>query len=246
MILKKLNVIKKRKWLDKNFRLDAKTMNYLCNISNKLRYIYVETPKVACSSIKYNLHALETGYDVKGSVHKKSLSPLASPLKAEFDLNELFDNYFKFTFVREPYSRSLSCYLDKIQGHKKNNRYRDQLGLPQFKEVSFEDFLHEIEDRKKLLINPHWTPQADIVSVEKIAYDYVGRFENLSLELEKIIQLICVRNNLDIPELTRNIKRRSPHQTNAKEKLQSYLTVSSKKMIREIYHEDFDVFGFEY
>ena len=58
--------------------------NYSINISLKYSYIYVETPKVACSSIKSTLQKMELG-DPQFSredfedLHKRDFSPLLRP-----------------------------------------------------------------------------------------------------------------------------------------------------------------------
>lgn len=62
-------------------------------VFEKYKAIYFPIPKVACSSIKVFL----TDF-------------------AEFSLDDLdkFKNYFKFAFVRNPWDRLVSCYINKV------------------------------------------------------------------------------------------------------------------------------------
>lgn len=220
-------------------------MNYLCNLSKKYCYIYVETPKVACSTIKMNLQFLELGEENKFRVHDKSNSPLLSPSDSSINLKKVIKNYFKFCFVRNPYDRVLSCYLDKVKPERKKS-YRVDLGLPHEGNVSFEDFLDSVRCQKRSDMNIHWIPQSEILAVESIKYDFVGRFDNFENNLTEVIALICERNNIAPPDNGLYIKRHSPHQTDAFNLTGRYMTIRAASLIQEIYKEDFEVFGFSY
>ena len=70
------------------------TLNYLTHISEKYNYVYTETPKAACTSIKYVLQSAERGSEIKlenpGIVHDRSISPLSSISNNI----ETYDNFF--------------------------------------------------------------------------------------------------------------------------------------------------------
>jgi hypothetical protein len=117
----KSNICKiKYKKLLKEIGADPHDVSYRYNLSQKHRYLYVETPKVACTTIKAFLQAAE-GRDISDQnfeeVHDRDKSPLLKPDKRPDLLFDLLgsDNSFKFTFVRNPYTRILSAYLDKIK-----------------------------------------------------------------------------------------------------------------------------------
>ena len=103
--------------LDKSFCYPPEKANYLINISKTYKYVYLETPKVACSTIKRTFQKAEVtalGGEVAKNIHDKNLSPLLSPLDIQNGLDSMFegDEFFRFSFVRNPYSRILSAYLD--------------------------------------------------------------------------------------------------------------------------------------
>ncbi|MEH6542889.1 MAG: sulfotransferase family protein [Porticoccaceae bacterium] len=218
-------------------------INYLCNLSNKYRYIYMETPKVGCSTIKKNLHWMELGEDHVSSVHDKSASPLFSPGDSEVNFKKSVKSYFKFSFVRNPYARALSCYLDKVRlGRKK--RYSEMLGVSEEEAVSFEAFLTRVSHQKTSEMDLHWIPLSVILTLNNIEYDFVGRFENFENDLIKVIALVCERNNISTPDNGLYVARNSPHRTDASSLISEYMTERSGELIREIYRDDFELFGY--
>ena len=90
------------------------------NISIKHKHIYIEVAKPPCSTIKRRLMDFEVFpyHSENQIVHADIFStPFVKPYQLDQHLLEhiLFsDEYFKFSFVREPYTRFLSAYLDKI------------------------------------------------------------------------------------------------------------------------------------
>ena len=75
--------------------------------------VYVEVPKVACSSIKIALASI-LGIDlaaIGGNPHKVSFPEPPVPPGSM-----LFPGLFSFAFVRNPWDRLVSCYRDKVLG----------------------------------------------------------------------------------------------------------------------------------
>jgi hypothetical protein len=92
---------------------------YICHWSRRIGCIYVETPKVACTTIKRVLQAAELGRS--GGTKCPTTSMRAPPprffarARPEGFVSALWDTAtFRFAFVRNPYSRALSCWLDKM------------------------------------------------------------------------------------------------------------------------------------
>ena len=151
------------------------------NISVKHKYIYFAISKVANSTIKFYLQEIEyegTPYRVK-TVHDKHCSPLLSPYQLSlFDLESAFhsDEYKKFAFVRNPYSRILSCYLDRIQDPKsKAYRNINALLVEDPREISFGQFLRAISSQHPIEMDSHWRPQVfestiDLIKLNKVYF----------------------------------------------------------------------------
>ncbi|MEM1131241.1 MAG: sulfotransferase family 2 domain-containing protein, partial [Pseudomonadota bacterium] len=109
---------------------------YICHWSVRHGFVYVETPKVACTTVKRVLQAAELGperqTETPADVHAKSQSPLLAPSS---DLQGFVaamrdPAVFRFGFVRNPYARALSCWLDKMVNNDfERRRLAPQLGL---------------------------------------------------------------------------------------------------------------------
>ncbi len=90
------------------------------NISLKDRYIYCPTPKVACSSILMTLQRFQVRdpnlmHEPLYEIHNRSFSPLLSPLQVPgFEALNNRSDFFRFCFVRNPFDRIVSAYLNKV------------------------------------------------------------------------------------------------------------------------------------
>jgi hypothetical protein len=227
--------------------------NYSINISTLNRYIYVETPKVACSSIKLILHRLEIE-DPKlekefRQIHDRKYSPLLKPTEVE-NFDKLLKQYFTFCFVRNPYTRLLSAYLDKIDSRKEDvwikhrENYFEACGIKPkteeelMRDISFEEFVKNISTHTSKQMDPHWRPQYDQTLQEYIDYSYIGKFENISEDLPEVLRKIFDR---DIDEYLVEIVN---HKTNANTKIKQYYTDEIRDMVYERYNKDFEYFEY--
>lgn len=227
------------------FDYRPRRVNYLTHISEKSRCVFVEVPKAGCSVVKRVLQYSEVGgrgIDPGASVHDRSLSPLAAPISGGFDLHEVFGEptpYFRFSFVRNPYSRALSCYLEKIAGEQwlRDLRLPD-LGFAPDAEVSFVDFLRRVRAQEPADMDIHWAPQHHLLSLAKVKYDFLGRFESFQPDLQRVIEHL----GLDIPAET--LARRTSHVTRAGERLDDYYEEESVGLVQQIYAGDFAALGY--
>jgi hypothetical protein len=218
--------------------------NYLVNFSLRYGYIYVETPKVGCSTIKRILQTAEVNNDesrLPQDVHDRMNSPIPTMNRAPGQFRELLYNQetFRFCFVRNPFSRVLSCYLDKfVKDEAEKGRLISQLDVPKHKDLSFTDFLNAIRrqpDREK---NIHWVPQSFLLNPHSLKYDFIGRFETMSADINYVIEA------LKLP--VRSWQKNAPHATAAGSKLNRYYGRDEIRLVQEIYVEDFKSFGYGY
>lgn len=230
---------------------------YSCNISHKYRYIYVETPKVACSTIKLTLQRaeLEDPTFMQSSfldIHDRRSSPLSHPAQIE-SFPDLIssDKYFKFCFVRNPFVRMLSCYLDKIVVHRdahivgdrpekrqilsQLNRSTDDLTA----RVTFREFVHAVAAQPPELMDPHWAIQWFHTAQGRIRYDQIGRFEDFLADF----RTICGRISMNLSRYYHDERR---NETTAQHKLSQYYTPEIADVVRDVYHDDFEGFGYPY
>jgi hypothetical protein len=231
--------------LETGFGYADHVVDYLCNIGMRRSFLYFETPKVACSSIKRTLQILELaqGEALADDVHEKAASPLKGALSSGLSYHDIFESprLFRFTFVRNPYCRILSCYLDKIVTDEATRpiHYRD-LRISHQSAVSFEEFLLGVEHIDDSRRNPHWKSQAGLINDRRVHYHYIGRFEHLRRDLGYALQLIGVE------EGEAAIQEMSPHRTDALARVREFFGKTEIALVQRIYKLDFLRYGYSF
>jgi len=88
--------------------------------------VYRVVPKCACSTIGQIMYYSDNGtffdgdiHDAKGGMHKWALDHSQAPIEN----NIQNDQSYAFTCVRNPYTRILSSFFDKICGIQRNGKY---------------------------------------------------------------------------------------------------------------------------
>ena len=232
--------------------------NYAYSISLRHSYMYVENAKSASTTMKTILGGLElsgTGLDddiVKNYLNDVHPNVLGTPFLKPFQLGEAaFDKLltergaFCMTFVRNPYSRLLSAYLDKIVPQP-----RKQESVSIFDEaarlnlhstsgdLSFFDFLRCV--RAQLLrgdhVDCHWRPQHLQTQIERVEYDLIGRVETIRCDLTKVET--ALRCKLTYPGSV------GGHETGADARLAEMYVGECPRIVEEIYEKDFRYFGY--
>jgi hypothetical protein len=217
---------------------------YLCHWSPRIGSIYVETPKAACTTIKRLLQVAELGPERRGDlpedVHARETSPLLSPGQdPEGFVTALLDPAtLCFAFVRNPYSRALSCWLDKMVANEfERARMAPMLGLDPDRPPSLADFLAAVSDQPEAERDPHWASQTHLLNPNGIRYAYIGRFEHFRAEFTRVCR------HLGIEAKARDMPR-TWHATGANRKVRTHIGETEAAMIRTIYEADFRNFGY--
>lgn len=234
---------KKKLSLQSSFKTSIETTNYLINWSESHRYIYIENPKVACTTIKKILYnsELNSNYFLnnEGDVHDVEKKPLISPLSNVDRFNNALNNpnVFKFCFVRNPFTRILSCWLDKfVKNEYECSRLAPLLGFKANYKPSFKDFLLAVAEQKDYERDIHWSSQEFLLSPDAMRYSYIGRFESLKNNLSLVSEVLNIKDFL-ILEGTR-------HATNSSSFISEYYSDDEIKIVQSIYELDFLRFGY--
>lgn len=182
-------------------------------------------PKAANSTVVVNLARLRFGREIPSKQAKRQFR---SP--AELDCSEMteFDRLFKFIIVRNPFTRVLSAYLDKVE-RKAKRRNRP---------VSFEGFLDELENGQ-LHSNAHWAPQASLLLLPVDRFDVVGKTENLNEDLGRVLEHLAGAP-VDWP--LQSVKSNASGA--AKKLAHYYRNETMVDRVRALYSEDFRLFGY--
>jgi hypothetical protein len=225
--------------IERFFKHPTDIVDYLVNVSEKFGYLYLANLKVASSSILGTLQLAEVGDDsskVPQNVHERSESPLLNFKTSRFSPDEILNSerVFKFTYVRNPYSRVLSAYLDKIvRQPSERARLLPTLGFPAEAEPSFLEFLQAIHASRDAWRDLHWMTQSKLIEVNHINYNFVGRFESFQLSFPLLLQ------RLGISESSFKQIEKPTNVTRANELIMQYVGDAERDLIISIYEADF-------
>lgn len=212
---------------------DINTMSVHCNSESlknilhscDLRLTFISNPKVACSTIK---NSLLGGFE--GDVHKEANRRFALPNDTEHDF---------FCLTRNPYSRALSCFKNKIGPLKEKNPnavwhpFCKRFGFNRNTQPSFEDFLRALlEDNDPFTMDMHYRCQYINLHHDNIKPAFIGRIERFD-DIEKYLLKKQVK-----------IIPRNRHKTNAIETYKDEINEIEANLINKIYYKDFEIFGY--
>ena len=223
------------------------------HISLRNKYIYFQVSKAASSTVKHYLQLGELmGTPWQGNVvnvNKKYMSPHLSPFQLEeggFYRILHSKEYKKITFVRNPYTRLLSCYLHRIVGQpssKSARVLRSQMKIKDISMVSFSDFICFICGQDSPDMESHWRVQYDEALGAVTDFDFVGKLEYLATDIRAMLGLLygtCEGFGLDDKE------NKSPMVTGASSKLHRYYTDNLVSLVAKRYKMDFYSFGYSF
>jgi hypothetical protein len=225
-----------------------RSLNLHMHISLVNKYVYVEVPKAGCGTMKATLGGMEAARLNAGFVQRVQERPhdrkLATPFIRAFQLPPEFledvltsTSYRRFTVVRDPATRALSAYLEKIrQGLKQSEAITTALtvltGKPiTAKDVSFAQFLEVVSEQPPRDQDPHWRVQSAHLGLGIIEYDALIHLENL----DESWPIICdLTGAADLHEtfFCRNA-------TNAARHVDEHVTPELRERLSQIYADDY-------
>lgn len=195
-------------------------------ISDKHKFIFIEVPKTGTTTVCFTLSKeFDAKYPLGNTRHDGKHWDIeqykeAYPVK--------FKSYFKFSFVRNPWSRVVSLY-QRNEGQQWKNK------------ISFMEFVNWIElatdtcalksvkrDPKKNML--------DFFKIDnKVEMDFIGKLENIQEDFDTV----CDKIGLPRKQLGHANSSEHKHYT-------KYYNNKTKKMIGEKFAEDIEYFGYEF
>ena len=186
--------------------------------SERYLFIYVRVTKTASTSIVAALSALTNG-DARTVSNYRGLqnSPTHLPLYEYAPyVSAPLEQYFTFTFVRNPWDRMVSGYF-----YSRRQKMR-RAHLLDFREWCY------YRAQRYQYNNCRWHSQS-------VAYDFVGRFETLQEDFNRL----CAR--LELAHTTLPHKNASAHGD-----YRQYYTDEVRALIARKYARDIDQFGYTF
>jgi Sulfotransferase family len=207
--------------------------------------MYVAVPKTGCTTIKTILAAcvglLDPGALERASqaaVHRTwNARPVTWMALSEEEREDLLASAttFRFTSVRNPFERVVSCYLNKVVKPADSShlarRVHDQ------GDVSLLAFLKFVRGQRPWRRDVHCRPMTDLCFSGHVAYEDIIRYETFDRDIRRVM------SKLNFPEV--NIPSPSvANRTDAGRRMHALLGPQECALIREIYREDFQEFGY--
>jgi dermatan 4-sulfotransferase 1 len=192
-----------------------------------LKLAYISIPKVASSSTRRLMNK-----------RQGQAKPGPDPAKISLSISQLQclrDEYFLFSFVRNPLTRLYSCYRDKVVNAETRHKrctfspYQIHFGM------TFDDFVCRVVQIPDKSADQHLRSLSSfLVHSGELLVDYVGKFENIAEDWE----VISTRFGLLLPART---KRVSGPQMSMKD---IPLSTASLELVITHYAQDLDAFGY--
>jgi hypothetical protein len=225
-----------------------RSVNLHTHISLVNRYVYVEVPKAGCGTMKATLGGMEAarmGPGLAGRAQefphdRMRATPFVKPFQLPADFLEIVltsPDYRRFTVVRNPASRVLSAYLEKIrQGLKQSTTVVEAIKAKTgvdvaAQDVSFDQFLDVVAGQPSREQDPHWRRQADHIGLGIVPYDAVIHLEELDGSWDRVAALTAT------PGLQEQFFCRNS--TGASSKVADYYTPDLSDLVTSIYARDY-------
>ncbi len=235
--------------------------------------VYRVVPKCACSTIGQVMFYADHGRFFDGDVHdstaglhkwaqEDSQQLIAANVKAH--------KSYSFTCVRNPYTRILSSFFDKICGIQRNGkRYRGNLvplliqkygvevGSPEdgfeFDQIkSFRRFLLFARDtirwRRPMEPDIHWSAMSGHIStfiVNGGQYDHIFWTEKFNEGMQVVLDNTPVAHPIDLSTIPR-FNESEGHGPKRAHPVEDYFDDLSMHLIYEIYKKDFNLFKYDF
>jgi len=206
-------------------------------LARRQRLAYLQVPKAACSAMRATLCLLNRPDLSRETVCAHGAlarhPEWSDRVRAE---DPMVRDFFRFTFVRDPYARFASFYRSKI------SRPFEGAIRPRFAKLGFragmgvDDVLNLIEATPVADLDQHLAPQSSIVFVGgRPRVDFIGHIEQLAAGLDEIAMRSGTRLEVPRVNVTAGTADRDDREP---------LSDAARARLARLYAEDFARFGY--
>ena len=200
-------------------------------ISHEHKFIFVHIPKCAGCSLKEHLQENSCG-ELINSGHK-TLNKILEDLCAEAK------DYYKFTFVRNPWDRMVSLYFFWRNQTPDSPFYKwdhKQVEFIKSKNISFKDFVKLISSENSTIHEkPHLYPYIGHFMNDPSSFDFIGKLENFQEDFDQI----CAKIGIPKQELKWVNKSKHKHYS-------EYYNDETRAIVAKKYVKDIEHFGYKF
>lgn len=213
-------------------------------------FLYMKNHKCACTTVIATLMSLlakQQGIEETismASVHAPPKSVLLTGPRSLTDASVLDavndPNVFKFTVVRDPVTRTVSAYADKIaSGDKQKAKLMNYLGRPADSNITLKQFIALLaSDEGAREVDRHWRSQRQEISYDQIPFDYIGTVETIKPAMDHIVGTIFGPDAIGQVVDTRSSMG---HKTSSKALIET-LTDRDMKNLHKAFGPDFEMY----
>jgi len=235
--------------------------------------VYRVVPKCACSTIGQIMYYGDHGeffdgdiHDAKSGIHKWALEGSQKPISD----NVTGHKSFAFTCVRNPYTRILSSFFDKICGVQRNGKYYRgnlvpllvqkygiEVGDPdngfEFDQIkSFRRFLLFARDtirwRRPMEPDIHWSAMSGHISTYIVnggRYDHIFWTEKFNDGMQVVLDRTTTPHAVDLATIPR-FNESEGHGPKRLHPVEDYFDDLSMHLVYEMYKRDFQLFKYDF
>lgn len=210
-------------WRYEHFQLGRKKSGSSLAAFDYYKCIFVHIPKTGGISVS------EALWGHMGGVHKTM-----EEYRRIFGRDTL-NEYFSFTFVRNPWARLVSAwsYLKAGGQHARDKAWAEKYLTPF---PDFKSFVSDGLNENGVLNGIHFRPQTDFITLDgKIAVDFIGRQENLKTDFNTVRERIGL-HHAELPH-----RNRSDHKN-----YREYYDDQTAERVEKIYQQDIVAFNYTY
>ncbi|MEM7515103.1 MAG: sulfotransferase family 2 domain-containing protein [Bacteroidota bacterium] len=204
-------------------------------ISHEHKCIFIHIPRTAGTAIESWIVGKDWWLIEQETKHL--IASQAKKIYAEY-----WDDYFKFSFVRNPWDRMVSIlshsgyykvnYSRKIDGRRlRFKEYKELFGYPVLIERDYRYSTYEE------LLRPVHQEQCVYLNILDEDIDFIGRYETLQEDTQFIKEKIGIETDFPFNKKSRESNRR---------KYQDYYDFFTRKEVAKMYHKDIEKFGYTY
>ncbi len=217
-------ILGREKFYDLRSEFSLKYFHDILKYFHDKKCIFVHIPKTAGISVNKSLFSCTIGHSTIEDY--------------QYILGMDFKHYFKFAFVRNPWSRLFSAYCFLKQGGiTKSDKLWGAENLSNYN--NFKEFVTNWLNKSNINSYYHFIPQYKFLCLphrKKLEIDFLGYFENLDADFERIKAKLSLPRYLTIG-----------HENSLQ--YPDYKNIYTKKMrdiVYRVYRTDIKLFGYNF
>ena len=213
-------------------------------------FVYLKNHKAACTTVIASLLKFQHQFmgevcgQVEEAVIHKPPARLMSNGRRNLDVASavaILQNptLFRFTVIREPISRTVSSYADKIQaGGKQKLALLKAANLPPDSEISLSRFIDLISSNELALdADRHWRLQSKEISYGLIDYDLIGTVPDIDRVLRAVSKACFGLDDFQLEDTRKTLG----HKTSSKSLVEA-LTASDRRKLEHVLEDDLEMY----